>query len=73
MGMPIESIIQILDYLEHDERKDYQAYAGDAASQKNHIYTHIRRVREWLNEELEGTLVPDTLENNSIEKGEENA
>jgi hypothetical protein len=58
--IPRESIEAVLDYLEEDEAADFQAQHwedGDPAG--THVYTHIRRVREWLGPILTVTVPRD--------------
>lgn len=67
-----DSLKRIIDYLEEDERKDYYSFEGSDAHKENHIYTHICRVRKWIQEEVnaeeadvtdQGLGVQDVLEN----------
>ena len=59
----VDSLKIIIDYLEEDERKDYDAFEGSDAHRENHIYTHICNAREWIQEEVnKGLNVQDVLE-----------
>jgi hypothetical protein len=52
--IPLNAIRGLVDYLEYDERRDYEGYCDDdgkvvdAEGAKNHIYRHVRRVSNWL-------------------------
>ena len=42
----MKSLTKIIEYLEEDERKDYDARLGE--DRKNHIHTHIVCVKKYL-------------------------
>jgi hypothetical protein len=43
--IPIDDISKIVEYLYHDEEKDY---FGDDADQSDHIFLSVRDVAKWL-------------------------
>jgi hypothetical protein len=54
--IPLKAIRELVSYLEHDERKDYENYLDDdgkviAATKEeaeSHIYNHVQNVSDWL-------------------------
>jgi hypothetical protein len=58
--VPLNAIRELVNYLEHDERKDYQNYLDDDGKvivdteeeADSHIYNSVQRVSNWL-EKLE--------------------
>jgi len=47
MKIPKQDIKEILEWIEFDEKKNYI----EGGKPKNHIYTHVLKVREWLDKE----------------------
>jgi hypothetical protein len=54
--VPLKSIRELVNYLEHDEWKDYENYLDDdgkviAATKEeadSHVYNHVQNVSNWL-------------------------
>ncbi len=46
--IPAEAIARILDYLEHDERRDFECRRGIVRA--SHVYNSVMAVRKWLEE-----------------------
>jgi hypothetical protein len=42
---PLKSLQALLDYVSHDEERDYNA--TEPENQFNHIYNHIRALEQW--------------------------
>jgi hypothetical protein len=40
------ALIRILNYMEHDERKDYEC--RDEADRRDHIYESVKVIQAWL-------------------------
>jgi hypothetical protein len=46
-NIPHEDLRKVLDYLENEERRDYEGRRG--AARANHIYRSVQAVRGWVN------------------------
>jgi hypothetical protein len=50
--IPRKAIRALVNYLEHDERKDLdddgKVIADTKEEAKSHIYNHVRRISNWL-------------------------
>jgi hypothetical protein len=53
--VPLKSIRKLVNYLEHDEQKDYENHFGingevisTNKEAESHIYNHVRSVADWL-------------------------
>lgn len=56
LGIPFDSISRIVQYNWNDEEQDFTEMLrlGEViANDENHIFTHLRRVDEWLQASLE--------------------
>lgn len=40
------SICKLVDYLEHDEKKDYDSY-DKGSHRRGHIYNDVKKVKSW--------------------------
>jgi hypothetical protein len=47
-NIPFEAIVELVEYLEHDERRHFEDMQHDGEDVSGHIHLSVRAVTDWL-------------------------
>jgi hypothetical protein len=50
--IPLHSILRLVEYLEHDEGKHWEAMRAAGEDALNHIFNDVTAVSDWLSTQL---------------------